>query len=54
MEMLCDSNIRVCLFTVIVLVIVLGIDTMIFIAILVEKLPRNSATRHASLTCRSP
>ncbi|AFK63062.1 hypothetical protein TKWG_15230 [Advenella kashmirensis WT001] len=47
MELLLDPNIWVGLITLIVLELVLGIDNLVFIAILVDKLPPSSVTKLA-------
>lgn len=44
-----DPSIWLGLLTLIVLEIVLGVDNLVFIAILADKLPRNNATAPASL-----
>ncbi len=54
MELLLDPHIWIGLFTLIVLEIVLGIDNLVFIAILVKKLPPPSGTRPASSACHWP
>ena len=54
MEWISDPTVWVGLLTLVVLEIVLGIDNLIFIAILADKLPpRRSATARASSACRS-
>lgn len=45
MEFLLDPGIWVGLITLIILEIVLGIDNLVFIAILAEKLPQNSVIK---------
>ena len=51
MELLLDPHIWVGLFTLIILEIVLGIDNLVFIAILVKKLPPPSGIVPVSLAC---
>ncbi len=45
MELLMDPSIWVGLLTLVVLEIVLGIDNLVFIAILADKLPPSSVTK---------
>lgn len=52
MEFLLDPGIWVSLLTLIILEIVLGIDNLVFIAILAEKLPLSNAIKRVSLACR--
>lgn len=47
MEWIADPSIWAGLVTLIVIELVLGIDNLVFIAILAEKLPRGSATERA-------
>ena len=54
MEWLTDPTVWVGLLTLVVLEIVLGIDNLIFIAILADKLPPGSATARASSGFPSP
>lgn len=54
MEFLLDPSIWVGLFTLIILEIVLGIDNLVFIAILVKKLPPPSGTRPDSSASHWP
>lgn len=49
MEFLLDPSIWIGLVTLIVIEIVLGIDNLVFIAILAEKLPLNNVTKHELL-----
>ncbi len=52
MEWLLDPAAWVGLLTLVILEIVLGIDNLIFIAILADKLPPRNATARASWGCR--
>ncbi|RML33056.1 hypothetical protein ALQ96_02484 [Pseudomonas syringae pv. atrofaciens] len=52
MEWIADPTAWLGLLTLIVLELVLGIDNLVFIAILADKLPLNNVTRRASLACR--
>lgn len=47
MELLMDPSIWAGLLTLVVLEIVLGIDNLVFIAILADKLPPNNEIKHA-------
>ena len=52
MEFLLDPGIWVSLLTLIILEIVLGIDNLVFIAILAENFPLSNAIKLVSLVCR--
>jgi len=52
MEFLMDPSIWAGLLALVVLEIVLGIDNLVFIAILADKLPPINAIKHGSLVCR--
>lgn len=54
MEWIADPSIWAGLVTLVVIELVLGIDNLVFIAILAEKLPPLSATAPASLACCWP
>lgn len=47
MEWIADPSIWAGLITLVVIELVLGIDNLVFIAILAEKLPLLNATKHA-------
>jgi len=53
MEFLLDPGIWVGLITLIILEIVLGIDNLVFIAILAENFLLNNAIKHVLLVCLS-
>ena len=52
MEFLLDPNIWAGFITLVVLEVVLGIDNLVFIAILADKLPLNNATKPVSSVYR--
>ena len=52
MEFLLDPGIWVSLLTLIILEIVLGIDNLVFIAILAEKLPPEQRNKARVMVCR--